>query len=188
MKETPGAGIVKEICRAKAISPVRTTLANTLICISTRCVVQYCPQKSRILYMCVRDLRNRWPLFHSRGWYSCATNCHEHCICTWTLPSTVPWSLVLRRSGGEKASNGIESCYFPPGEWVMGDEVSLCAVMPDGTLLYPRNGDVTRIEPYVLSCQYRSEHNKEMLGHFLPVFSYYVLHGWPRPGLLTCIL
>lgn len=71
---------------------------------------------------------------------------HERWICTWRLPSAVPRKPALSRPGGDKVSNGIEKYYFLPGDWVTGDEARLCVVMPDVTLLCPRNGDVASVQ------------------------------------------
>jgi WD40 repeat protein len=66
-------------------------------------------------------------------------------VCTWRLPSSVP-----RRPQGGRASDpgggGIEQYYFLPGDWVSANEASLCTIMPDGTLLCPRNGDVATVQ------------------------------------------
>lgn len=61
-------------------------------------------------------------------------------ICTWRLPLSAPG----RRSevdGGE-----IKEYYFLPGDWVTANEGQLSAVMPDGTLLCPQNGEVAAVQ------------------------------------------
>ncbi len=65
----------------------------------------------------------------------------SHWICTWRLPSSVP-PRALAATTTEASVTGIERYYFLPGDWVTGNETYLCTVMPDGTLLCPRNGDV----------------------------------------------
>lgn len=65
-------------------------------------------------------------------------------ICTWRLPSLVP-----RRSQGRGSESGIgciEQYYFLPGDWVTANDVHLCTVMPDGTLLCPQNGEVATVQ------------------------------------------
>lgn len=66
-------------------------------------------------------------------------------ICTWRLESSLPRRLQGRR-GSELGSGGIEQYYFLPGDWVTANEAHLCTVMPDGTLLCPRNGDVATVQ------------------------------------------
>lgn len=66
-------------------------------------------------------------------------------ICTWRLPSSVP----RRRLGGKGSEAGdgeIEECYFLPGDWVTANEGHLLAIMPDGTLLCPHNGEVATVQ------------------------------------------
>ncbi|KFX99301.1 hypothetical protein V490_01847 [Pseudogymnoascus sp. VKM F-3557] len=61
-------------------------------------------------------------------------------ICTWRLPMSGP----RRPQGGRDSDSdggGVEQYYFLPGDWVTTD-ANLCAIMPDGTLLCPQNGDV----------------------------------------------
>ena len=66
-------------------------------------------------------------------------------ICTWRLPSSAP----RRRSGGKGSEAGggeIEECYLLPGDWVTANEGQLSAIMPDGTLLCPQNGEVANVQ------------------------------------------
>ncbi|KFY91850.1 hypothetical protein V500_04437 [Pseudogymnoascus sp. VKM F-4518 (FW-2643)] len=66
-------------------------------------------------------------------------------ICTWRLPTSVP----RRPQGGrdsDPGGGGIEQYYFLPGDWVTTNESNLCAIMPDGTLLCPQNGDVAIVQ------------------------------------------
>jgi WD40 repeat protein len=65
-------------------------------------------------------------------------------ICTWRLPSSVPRRPQGR--GSESGSGGIEQYYFLPGDWVTSNDVHLCTIMPDGTLLCPQNGEVAAIQ------------------------------------------
>ncbi|KAJ3578212.1 hypothetical protein NPX13_g2351 [Xylaria arbuscula] len=61
-------------------------------------------------------------------------------ICTWRLPSP-------QRTGDPGAGRAaIEQFYFLPGDWVTANEVHLYSIMPDGTLLCPRNGDVATVQ------------------------------------------
>ncbi|KAI1358904.1 WD40 repeat-like protein [Xylaria arbuscula] len=61
-------------------------------------------------------------------------------ICTWRLPSP-------QRFGDFGAGRAaIEQFYFLPGDWVTANEVHLYSIMPDGTLLCPRNGDVATVQ------------------------------------------
>ncbi|KAK0702879.1 hypothetical protein B0T21DRAFT_416756 [Apiosordaria backusii] len=59
-------------------------------------------------------------------------------ICTWRLPRA---GATSSRSSGD-----IERYYFLPGDWAMEDEIGLCRIMPDGTLLCPRNGNVATVQ------------------------------------------
>ncbi|KAK1764260.1 YVTN repeat-like/Quino protein amine dehydrogenase [Phialemonium atrogriseum] len=68
-------------------------------------------------------------------------------ICTWRI-SALPQA-PGRPSGGrgsESGSRGIEAHYFLPGDWVTANEAPLCTVMPDGTLLCTRNGEVGAVQ------------------------------------------
>lgn len=72
----------------------------------------------------------------------------ERWVCTWRLPTS---SAAAPRSqsawvSGRAGTPGIEQYYFLPGDWVAANEAHLCAVMPDGTLLCPRNGDVVTVQ------------------------------------------
>lgn len=73
-------------------------------------------------------------------------------ICTWRLPTPTMTARPQRgriqsgTAGSQNANPGVEQYYFLPGDWVTADEVHLCAVMPDGTLLCPRNGDVATVQ------------------------------------------
>ncbi|KAK0671872.1 YVTN repeat-like/Quino protein amine dehydrogenase [Cercophora samala] len=59
-------------------------------------------------------------------------------ICTWRLPRP---GVISSRSSAD-----IERFYFLPGDWAMEDELHLLRVMPDGTLLCPRNGGVVTVQ------------------------------------------
>ena len=39
----------------------------------------------------------------------------------------------------------VDPYYFLPSDWATGNEAQLCSVMPDGTLLCPRNGEVAAV-------------------------------------------
>lgn len=79
-------------------------------------------------------------------------------ICTWKLPSAAARAGSAPRRGGFKrpdgdltksstvGANGVETHYFLPGDWVTADEAHLSAVMTNGTLLCPRNGDVATVQ------------------------------------------
>lgn len=68
-------------------------------------------------------------------------------ICTWQLPSTI---LSDRRPFGRvgmvRRAELVEQYYFLPSDWVTADEARLCTVMPNGTLLCPRNGEVATVQ------------------------------------------
>jgi hypothetical protein len=54
-----------------------------------------------------------------------------------------------RTSSGKNADAGtgaFEQYYFLPSDWATGNEAGLCSVMPDGTLLCPRNGEVAAVQ------------------------------------------
>lgn len=66
-------------------------------------------------------------------------------ICTWRLPTAT----TGRPQGGrtsQAGTQGIEQYYYLPGDWVTANDVHLCSVMADGTLLCPRNGDVATVQ------------------------------------------
>ncbi|KAI8955156.1 hypothetical protein F4801DRAFT_529818 [Xylaria longipes] len=66
-------------------------------------------------------------------------------ICTWHLPTLSPvWPQRVR--GSKAGLIDIEQYYFLPGDWVTANEAHVCAIMPDGTLLCPRNGDVATVQ------------------------------------------
>lgn len=81
-------------------------------------------------------------------------------ICVWRLPSAssragkAPMRTGggFRNTDGDTASsskdrvNSIETHYFLPGDRVTADEAHFCAVMADGTLLCPRNGDIATVQ------------------------------------------
>lgn len=69
----------------------------------------------------------------------------ERWICTWRLPVSVSVDSQGRKSLDSGVA-GIEQYYFLPGDWVTSNESRLCTVLPDGTLLCPRNGDVATIQ------------------------------------------
>ncbi|KAK8101908.1 hypothetical protein PG999_012282 [Apiospora kogelbergensis] len=88
---------------------------------------------------------------------------HDRWICTWRLPSKSarsgrPPVGMVRRGGGFRASSidapgssasgnsDVERHYFLPGDWVTADQVHLCVAMSDGTLLFPKNGDVASVQ------------------------------------------
>jgi hypothetical protein len=66
-------------------------------------------------------------------------------ICTWRLPTSLP-ARPQRVRGSEAGPTDIEQYYFLPGDWVTANEAHLCTIMPDGTLLCPRNGDVATVQ------------------------------------------
>ncbi|KAI1121559.1 hypothetical protein F5Y10DRAFT_288297 [Nemania abortiva] len=68
-------------------------------------------------------------------------------ICTWRLPLLHPARPRPQRVRSSDAGlMGIEQYYFLPGDWVTANEAHLCTIMPDGTLLCPRNGDVATVQ------------------------------------------
>lgn len=70
----------------------------------------------------------------------------DHWVCTWRLPSAGPREHAMGTPSGENSDKHVERYYFLPGDWVKGDEIHLCCVMADGTLLCPRNGDVASVQ------------------------------------------
>jgi WD40 repeat protein len=48
--------------------------------------------------------------------------------------------------GTDVGTGAFEQYYFLPGDWATGNEAELCSVMPDGTLLCPRNGEVAAVQ------------------------------------------
>ncbi|KAK8110225.1 uncharacterized protein PG998_006682, partial [Apiospora kogelbergensis] len=83
-------------------------------------------------------------------------------VCTWRLPSKSSASDqqpigMVQRDGGFQAVAGdasdlsasensdVERHYFLPGDWVSTDQIHLCVTMSDGTLLFPRSGDIASV-------------------------------------------
>lgn len=66
-------------------------------------------------------------------------------ICTWRLPSLVPRQ-PKRGRNSDQGAGAVERHYYLPGDWATANEAQLCAVMPDGTLLCPRNGEVATVQ------------------------------------------
>lgn len=67
-------------------------------------------------------------------------------VCTWRTP-TAPRRSVGARAGSEAGVVGlVDAHYFLPGDWVTAVETPLCTVLPDGTLLCPRNGEVASVQ------------------------------------------
>jgi WD40 repeat protein len=73
---------------------------------------------------------------------------YDRWICSWRLPSRAVTGFTGSASKASitKADIRIEKHYFLPSDWVAGSEASLCAIIPDGTLLCPRNGDVVTVQ------------------------------------------
>lgn len=67
-------------------------------------------------------------------------------ICTWKLSPAIPKRPTLARTKSDNSAASIERHYFLPGDWVTADAARLYAVMPDGTLLCPRNGEVATVQ------------------------------------------
>ena len=67
-------------------------------------------------------------------------------ICTWPLPGTGSTRRAVGARGQEMGPGGIEQYYFLPGDWVSAPEARLLTVMPDGTLICPRNGEVATVQ------------------------------------------
>jgi WD40 repeat protein len=72
-------------------------------------------------------------------------------ICTWRLPTKVPTRATAGRGstggrGSEAGVSGLDQLYFLPGDWITANEVHLSTVLPNGTFLCPRNGDVATVE------------------------------------------
>jgi hypothetical protein len=65
----------------------------------------------------------------------------ERWVCSWSL---APSSRMQMAKSPDSAN--IEQYYFLPSDWATGNEASLCSVMPDGTLLCPRNGEVAAVQ------------------------------------------
>ena len=66
-------------------------------------------------------------------------------VCTWRLASSAPERREVGRDL-ESGIGGIDQYYSLPGDWVTADEVHLCVIMADGTLLCPRNGEVAAVQ------------------------------------------
>ncbi|CAO1596345.1 hypothetical protein XANCAGTX0491_000196 [Xanthoria calcicola] len=66
-------------------------------------------------------------------------------ICTWRLPSLAPRGRTGGK-GAEVVGGEMEKYYFLPGDWVTANEGHLSAIMPDGTLLCPQNGEVASVQ------------------------------------------
>ncbi|KAL2022188.1 hypothetical protein VTK56DRAFT_6017 [Thermocarpiscus australiensis] len=69
-------------------------------------------------------------------------------ICSWRLPSVVSEESQPQSGGASEACSTprVEQYYFLPGDWVTGNDIRLCTVTSDGTLLCPRNGDVATVQ------------------------------------------
>ena len=72
----------------------------------------------------------------------------NHWLCSWRLP--VPSNNTPRMPNVtdvlEKGTREIKQHYFFPSDWISPDSVTLCTVMMDGTVLYPRNGKVAVVK------------------------------------------
>lgn len=66
-------------------------------------------------------------------------------ICTWRLPASHN-TRPRRGKDSEAGLSDIEQYYFLPGDWATANEAQLCVILPDGTLLCPRNGDVVTVQ------------------------------------------
>ncbi|KAL9607802.1 MAG: hypothetical protein Q9167_007320 [Letrouitia subvulpina] len=65
-------------------------------------------------------------------------------LCSWHLPFPSSDTTIRRPSGTfHGGARDIKRHYFLPSDWISPDSISLCTVMEDGTLLCPRNGDVS---------------------------------------------
>jgi hypothetical protein len=70
-------------------------------------------------------------------------------VCTWRLPPPTDGEAAVAqgRSAAEPSgASGVERHYFLPGDWETADNIDLCIVTPQGTLLCPRNGDVVAVQ------------------------------------------
>ncbi|KAI9841475.1 MAG: hypothetical protein M1830_007856, partial [Pleopsidium flavum] len=54
------------------------------------------------------------------------------------------WICTFRLRSGDTAS-AIHRHFFLPRDWLNSESLELCSVMPDGTFLCPRNGEVAVI-------------------------------------------
>jgi hypothetical protein len=71
----------------------------------------------------------------------------DYWLCTWRLPTCTNVGGRRRSTSTAKAvSNDVKRHDFLPGDWIHRDSTSLCCLMSDGTLLYPRNGDVAVVQ------------------------------------------
>jgi hypothetical protein len=75
-------------------------------------------------------------------------------VCSWRLTS--PTNAARRPSnksiGGGDRGNEVKQHYFLPGDWISPDCVALVTVMGDGTVLYPRNGEIAVIRCAGVGC------------------------------------
>ncbi|PMD51583.1 uncharacterized protein K444DRAFT_636858 [Hyaloscypha bicolor E] len=68
-------------------------------------------------------------------------------LCTWGLPTSTNAGRRRSSTSTIKArTTNVKRHYFLPGDWINSDSATLCCVMSDGTLLYPRNGDVAVVQ------------------------------------------
>ena len=67
-------------------------------------------------------------------------------ICTWRTPTAPRLSVGARAGSDAGLVRSIDAQYFLPGDWAIAIEARLCTVMPDGTLLCPRNGEVATVQ------------------------------------------
>jgi WD40 repeat protein len=68
-------------------------------------------------------------------------------VCSWrfTSPTNAARRFSNRSIGGGDRGNEVKQHYFLPGDWISPDCVALLTVMGDGTVLYPRNGEIAVI-------------------------------------------
>lgn len=66
-------------------------------------------------------------------------------ICGWQFTSRSS-QRPAQRAALESSIGPVEQYYFLPGDWATANEAELCTIMPDGTLLCPRNGEVATVQ------------------------------------------
>ncbi|KAF2647470.1 hypothetical protein K491DRAFT_685500 [Lophiostoma macrostomum CBS 122681] len=94
----------------------------------------------------VLDASPRVPLsFLSRGRFIFLDE--EYWVCTRRLPTSM--AVGRRRSAASNTSASFvdfKRHYSLPADWISSENAALCCMMSDGTLLYPRNGEVAVVQ------------------------------------------
>ncbi|KAI9792951.1 MAG: hypothetical protein M1816_001273 [Peltula sp. TS41687] len=81
-------------------------------------------------------------VFHPRGKLIFLDQ--DYWVCTWYLPAH---PIIDREQSSAGTRLGDFKRHYPlPADWVSFERTALCCIMSDGTLLYPRNGEVAVIQ------------------------------------------